>query len=1076
MLNLPTQFQRCLIAFALLLTTSLFAQTQQFRGAWADVFHVGMGSEAEVDTMVSSLVAGNHNAIVVQVLGYMDTNLPSHGALWKSAIVPWSVKVTESFDPLAYLCQKAHENGIEVHAWLGGSGTAMYRVSNVWPPPGNATLAAHPEWFMVPHANSEGGSVVGYLVNTTTYYALDMGSSDAQEYLVSIIRELVTNYPIDGIHWDDEFDGPTYTTGAAFPAYPVSTYPNSGLGRYRRNTGYVGTPAATDATYNNYRRRFKAELLARCQAEIQSIKTNPRQPLRHSAATMTYGSAPSTCDFTGTTSYIYYSDWAGMLLNGWLDTAIPMNYKAEPSTSYRQWCDRTYSCWRYNRDVFMGLGGGSNAKSNLVIQLQYAFSTNGYKGACIYSYAGPCNDGGNWWTYAAANIYTNTATVPSMPWRNPATATEGLVWGRVRNAATGAYLDDAIVTVAGRPAVRTDGNGYYVATRVPATAAGTPYSITASKTGLVSQTNNAVVLAGDVVRYDFALPVGPTAPTNLTATVYSYAQINLNWTDTATNETGFIVARGTTSAGPFTDIAGLPVNSTSFANTGLAQNTTYYYVVRATNTLAASVNSPVASAMTPVSPFPTITNQPQSQTVVVGTNTAFSVATTGSLPLSFQWRFNGVSIPKATATTYTINSAQYSNGGTYSVVVTNSYGSVTSAPATLTVLSGLPTLKFTNIWNIAANSRDYVTSTNTERGICINPITDHVLLVSRSPLLANNLGIFILNANTGAEVGTMNTNGITNSAIFVLNKIDVADDGVIYGGNLTIASSTSPYFIYRWQNESAIPTVAYSDAPDNGVTARWGDSFSVTGGGVNTRILVSGSGATNSILFTTPDGTNFVANKLNPIVSVTAGEFSKGLHLVSDTVFYSKIRSGTGRIFDYDLAANTASSVTNMTLDFYLMAIAVVTNHNLLAGISDNSTTNNSGHVVKIYDLASPTTPVLLTNFNFRPFGSQTNSPNSNVAGGIDTDGRRIFALDTQNGVVALQILATNPAPHINAMTVLSPSGRRFQLNADPGPFVIQASSDFTNWTDLPVTRTNELFDIVDPATNLPMRIYRTKH
>src|SRR5438552_17344956 len=61
-------------------TSAAPLQAQQFRAAWADVFHAGMSSQREVDTMVSSLVAGRYSAVVVQVLGYMDRNgTPSHG-------------------------------------------------------------------------------------------------------------------------------------------------------------------------------------------------------------------------------------------------------------------------------------------------------------------------------------------------------------------------------------------------------------------------------------------------------------------------------------------------------------------------------------------------------------------------------------------------------------------------------------------------------------------------------------------------------------------------------------------------------------------------------------------------------------------------------------------------------------------------------------------------------------------------------------------------------------------------------------------------------------------------------------
>ena len=94
------------------------------------------------------------------------------------------------------------------------------------------------------------------------------------------------------------------------------------------------------------------------------------------------------------------------------------------------------------------------------------------------------------------------------------------------------------------------------------------------------------------------LPNAPAAPGSLAATAASSSQINLTWTDNASNETNHVVARATTSGGPYTDIATLGANVTSFSNTGLAANTTYHYVVRATNAGGASANSNQASALT----------------------------------------------------------------------------------------------------------------------------------------------------------------------------------------------------------------------------------------------------------------------------------------------------------------------------------------------------------------------------------------------------------------------------------------------------------------------------------------------
>jgi fibronectin type 3 domain-containing protein len=94
------------------------------------------------------------------------------------------------------------------------------------------------------------------------------------------------------------------------------------------------------------------------------------------------------------------------------------------------------------------------------------------------------------------------------------------------------------------------------------------------------------------------LPTPPTAPSGLAGTAASSSQINLSWADNSSNEANFIVARSTTVGGPYTDIATLGANVTSYNNTGLAADTTYYYVVRASNTGGTSANSNEANART----------------------------------------------------------------------------------------------------------------------------------------------------------------------------------------------------------------------------------------------------------------------------------------------------------------------------------------------------------------------------------------------------------------------------------------------------------------------------------------------
>ena len=93
------------------------------------------------------------------------------------------------------------------------------------------------------------------------------------------------------------------------------------------------------------------------------------------------------------------------------------------------------------------------------------------------------------------------------------------------------------------------------------------------------------------------IPAGP--PRNLHVADWTTSQINLTWTDNATDETGFYIERckGSTCTN-FAQIAKVNANVTSFANTGLNANTTYRYRVRAYNAVGDSGYSAIALATT----------------------------------------------------------------------------------------------------------------------------------------------------------------------------------------------------------------------------------------------------------------------------------------------------------------------------------------------------------------------------------------------------------------------------------------------------------------------------------------------
>ena len=107
--------------------------------------------------------------------------------------------------------------------------------------------------------------------------------------------------------------------------------------------------------------------------------------------------------------------------------------------------------------------------------------------------------------------------------------------------------------------------------------------------------------------------------------------------------------------------------------------------------------------------LPSFITQPSSQTVTNGTSVTFSATVSGQSPLSYRWLFNGANLPAGgnisgtTSNVLSIAAATTNNSGNYSLIVTNSYGSVTSSvavlnvgfapgfsaqPANLTILSG----------------------------------------------------------------------------------------------------------------------------------------------------------------------------------------------------------------------------------------------------------------------------------------------------------------------------------------------------------------------------------------------------
>jgi hypothetical protein len=249
----------------------------------------------------------------------------------------------------------------------------------------------------------------------------------------------------------------------------------------------------------------------------------------------------------------------------------------------------------------------------------------------------------------------------------------------------------------------------------------------------------------------------------------------------------------------------------------------------------------------PKATAPSITTQPSPQTVTAGQSATFSVAASGTSPLSYQWQKNGTNISGATAVSYTTPATTSSDSGSmFDVVISNTAGSVTSHQAALTVngsasaptITTQPTSQTVTVGQTATFS---VVATGTaplsyqwqKNGANISGANSPSYTTPATTSADNGWTFDVVVSNTaGIVTSHQATLTVTSSAVAPTITTQPANQTVTAGQTATfsvVATGTSP-LTYQWQLNGTPISGATSSSYTTPVTttANSGEQFRVT--------------------------------------------------------------------------------------------------------------------------------------------------------------------------------------------------------------------------------------------------------
>jgi uncharacterized lipoprotein YddW (UPF0748 family) len=510
------RYWRFAMFLLVLITMSAFnvatAQVRtEYRAFWVDTFNTSLNNHNDVLTMVNNAKAAKANAVFVQVRRRGDS-------WYLNSLEPRAdrVPIQSGFDPLQDIINVAHDEGIEVHAFVIMS-AIWGRAPNFFPPENpnhvfnlhggfNAatnTIVPGPNNWLTRTLLPDGGTITYQGHRFGNDFWVDFGHPDAAKYTVDVLNHLVQNYDIDGLHLD-RIRYPELSVSGQTPSTGTNIgYNTTSIERFQRHFNIsVGSPAPAqnDPQWNQWRRDQVSNVVRRVYLNALAIKPN----LKVSAALIAFGGiqSPEAAWNSAEAYWRVYQDWRAWTEEGIIDIAMPMAYKAEHSATIRPQYDQ-WDLWLrghlYNRAGVLGQGAFLNAIEGTLRQtrrtLTPAAGTN-LSGIIFFSMATsniavtgnpfaipPANTPARPFAEFAAglttgksvngltlyepegmaSIFSEPALIPSFSWKLMPTV--GHVKGEARRA-DNTPLDTATVTIENldthaAKTTKTDGGGFF---------------------------------------------------------------------------------------------------------------------------------------------------------------------------------------------------------------------------------------------------------------------------------------------------------------------------------------------------------------------------------------------------------------------------------------------------------------------------------------------------------------------------------------------------------------------------------------------------------------------------------------